>query len=83
MKQQTTIDDGPIDLAPPLDRPEPAEGCEVCAALARQRATAEAGGDWSRVSDCNIELRGHSEPHVSRRRAARSTTAAGPAAGPG
>ncbi|MFE2530426.1 hypothetical protein [Streptomyces sp. NPDC059371] len=74
MKQQTTIDDRPIDLALPLDRPEPAEGCQVCAALARQRAAAEASGDGSKASDCNIEIRGHSEPHVRRRRAARSTT---------
>ncbi|MFF3409508.1 hypothetical protein ACFYW8_25535 [Streptomyces sp. NPDC002742] len=67
MKQQTTMDDGLIGLPLPLDQPEPAADCQVCAALARQRAKAEASGDWSKVSDCNIEIRGHRSPHRRRR----------------
>ncbi|MFE9880472.1 hypothetical protein [Streptomyces sp. NPDC005784] len=66
MKQQTTMDDGPIDLPLPLDRPEPAPQCGVCAALTRQGAEAVAVGDYSKASDCNIEIRNH--PHRGRHR---------------
>lgn len=67
MRQQTTMDEQPIDLALPLDQPQPAAQCGVCAALARQRAAAEAAGDWSKVSDYNIEIRDH-PPHRRRPR---------------
>ncbi|MFJ9139252.1 hypothetical protein OG458_40795 [Streptomyces sp. NBC_01281] len=62
MTQQTTADDQPVDLSLPLDQPEPVPRCDVCAALARQRAEAEAAGDWSKVTDCNVEIRDH-PPH--------------------
>lgn len=64
----TTTMDEPVNLPLPLDRPEPSPRCGVCAALARQRAAAEAGGDWSKVSDCNVEIRGHRSPHRQRGR---------------
>ncbi|MFB7913554.1 hypothetical protein [Streptomyces sp. NPDC056061] len=47
------------------DAPGPVDGCDVCAALADQRAAAQRAGDLSRVVDCNVELRRH--PHPSRR----------------
>ncbi|SEB61072.1 hypothetical protein SAMN05428945_0620 [Streptomyces sp. 2224.1] len=51
----------PVYLPVPSDVPEPAEGCDVCAALVRQRAEARACGDFSAVSDRNVELAAH--PH--------------------
>ncbi|MGW7636358.1 hypothetical protein [Streptomyces decoyicus] len=51
----------PVHLSPPLDRPAPATECDVCAALAEQRAEAERKGNFSAVVDCNVELRNH--PH--------------------
>ncbi|MFF1702476.1 hypothetical protein [Streptomyces sp. NPDC058252] len=64
MKQQTTMDD-PVDLSLPLDQPKPAPLCGVCQALERQSAEATASGDYSKASDCNIEIRNH--PHRGRR----------------
>ena len=43
---------------PPV-APEPAPGCAACTAIAARRARAQADGDYSRVSDCNIWLRRH------------------------
>ncbi|MET7390664.1 hypothetical protein ACFYPT_37765 [Streptomyces sp. NPDC005529] len=65
MKQQTTMDEKPITLPLPLDGPKPAPGCGVCTALARQSAQAAATGDYSKASDCNVEIRNH--PHRGRR----------------
>jgi hypothetical protein len=62
-----TFQEQPLDLALPLAWPSAAEGCAVCQALARQREEAARRGDYSRVSDCNVEIRGH---HVSGRRGA-------------
>lgn len=59
----------PVTLGLPLDEPEPPPGCDVCTALAGQRAEAAARGDKSAVSDCNIEIRRH--PHPRRRRRTR------------
>lgn len=55
----------PMDLPLPLVAPEPAPGCDICAALARQRVQAQALGEYSQVSDCNVEIRNH--PHPKRR----------------
>ncbi|MBC2878873.1 MULTISPECIES: hypothetical protein [Streptomyces] len=49
----------------PVDGPAPAPGCDVCEALARQRIVARRDGDFSRVVDCDVELRRH--PHGRRR----------------
>ncbi|MFJ8192792.1 hypothetical protein ACIQ8D_23975 [Streptomyces sp. NPDC096094] len=49
----------------PLPDPAPSATCDVCQALARQRAAARDAGNLSRVSDCNVEIRNH--PHKPRR----------------
>ncbi|GES30343.1 hypothetical protein San01_28300 [Streptomyces angustmyceticus] len=51
----------PVCLPLPPDAPEPAEGCDVCAALVKQRAEARASGDCSAASDRNVEPAAH--PH--------------------
>ncbi|MFJ8110008.1 hypothetical protein [Streptomyces sp. NPDC096132] len=48
-----------VHLSVPPRQPEPEPGCVICAHLARQRTQARAEGDLSRVSDCNVRLRGH------------------------
>ncbi|MDH6214355.1 hypothetical protein M2283_001638 [Streptomyces pseudovenezuelae] len=53
-------------LGLPLHEPQPPAGCDVCASLVRQRATAAAAGDLSQVSDCNVEIRAHTDPHQRR-----------------
>lgn len=50
---------GPVTLFMPLLEPTPKPGCDVCPALAEQRAEARARGDMSAVSDINIEMRNH------------------------
>jgi hypothetical protein len=60
MRQQTT-DDPPIYLPDPTRPPQPAPGCDVCAALDRQRAEAEARGDIRTATTREIEMRRH--PH--------------------
>ncbi|MEV0371174.1 hypothetical protein AB0I10_15310 [Streptomyces sp. NPDC050636] len=59
----------PVHLKEPVStpEPEPVAGCDVCLALAGQRAGARAVGDLSKVIDCNIEIGSH--PHT---KAARS-----------
>lgn len=49
----------PVELGVPEPEPQPVPGCDVCRALADQREVARAAGDWSRVSDINVELRAH------------------------
>ncbi|WP_327401990.1 hypothetical protein OG194_18820 [Streptomyces sp. NBC_01288] len=51
--------DAPPVLGLPLDGPAANPNCGVCAALARQRTDARAAGDFSKVSDLNVELRSH------------------------
>lgn len=51
--------DAPPVLGLPLDAPTVNPNCGVCEALARQRTDAQAAGDFSKVSDLNIELRSH------------------------
>ncbi|UQA95307.1 hypothetical protein [Streptomyces halobius] len=51
------------DPAPvPEPEPEPVAGCDVCAALARQRTEAHTTGDKTTAIDCNIEIRHHPHP---------------------
>ncbi len=54
----------PVHLMEPLTGPdpEPVDGCDVCGALARQRAGAYAVGDRSAATDCNVEIRRHPHP---------------------
>lgn len=61
MSDARTMMTPPVYVSLPPVPPKPTEDCGVCTALAKQRADAEARGDFSRVSDCNIELRNH--PH--------------------
>ncbi|QFR02521.1 hypothetical protein F9278_13060 [Streptomyces phaeolivaceus] len=57
----------PIVLGLPGEEPKPPDDCQRCARLAAQRAAAKAGGDWSRVSDCNVLIRAH-HPRPPRRK---------------
>jgi len=56
----------PVHTGVPLEWPQPAPGCRVCAALAKQRVEAAGAGDQSKVSDCNVEIRRHKDPHQRR-----------------
>ncbi|QEV54642.1 hypothetical protein CP981_26100 [Streptomyces platensis] len=67
MKRQTAMQ-GPVYVMVPESPPEPAEGCDVCDALVRQRREAQARGDRSAVSDCNVELAAHTKQRKPRRR---------------
>lgn len=58
----------PLDLPLPEPWPEPHPGCGVCRTLARDREVAHADGDYSKVSDCNVEIRAHQAPHRRRTR---------------
>ena len=51
----------PVHLSLPLDAPKLAKGCGVCAALVKQHAAAQAKGDLSAATDCNVELA--ADPH--------------------
>lgn len=53
-------------MALPLPPPEPAQGCDVCGALVKQRQEARDRGDLSAATDADVEIRNH--PHRTRRR---------------
>lgn len=57
-RNQTTVSEPPrlLEPAPP---PSPTPGCAVCGALARQRAEAQANGDWSKATDYSVEMSRH------------------------
>ncbi|SCF88679.1 hypothetical protein [Streptomyces sp. Cmuel-A718b] len=57
-EEQTTMAD-PVALSLPSARPEPVPGCRDCLGLAVQRVNAGSAGDYSKVSDMNVTLRGH------------------------
>lgn len=63
----TTTMGPPVNLPLPDAWPKPRPRCKVCAALATQRTEAAAVGDYSKVSDCNVEIRQHASPHRRRR----------------
>ena len=63
-----TTMNAPVDLPLPPEWPEPSPLCGVCASLAKQRAEAAGVGDYSKVSDCNVEIREHKDQHPRRRR---------------
>ncbi|MFJ9414521.1 hypothetical protein ACIRPT_10185 [Streptomyces sp. NPDC101227] len=56
----------PVQLGEPASEPVPVAGCDVCGALAQQRAGAYGVGDRSKVTDCNVEMRRHAHPRVVR-----------------
>jgi hypothetical protein len=64
MRQQT-FDEPPVTLPDPTRPPRPAPGCDVCAALDRQRAAAEDRGDIKQATTCEIEIRRHPHPDRS------------------
>ncbi|MGY5126861.1 hypothetical protein [Streptomyces nigrescens] len=61
MSEVRTTMTPPVYLSFPPKPPAPAEECDLCAALVKQRTEAEGKGDFSTAVDCNIELRNH--PH--------------------
>ncbi|ORT54046.1 hypothetical protein BKD26_36475 [Streptomyces sp. CB03238] len=67
--RQTTMS-APVHLTIPPSPPVPAPGCRVCAALDKQRAEARDRGDFSAVTDANVELASHPESgsHSHKRR---------------
>ncbi|MFF4603683.1 hypothetical protein ACFY12_13215 [Streptomyces sp. NPDC001339] len=56
----------PVHLKEPVPRPVPVVGCDVCGALARQRAAAYASGDKSKATDYSVEIRNHPHDKVAR-----------------
>ncbi|MCH0538682.1 hypothetical protein I3F58_03720 [Streptomyces sp. MUM 203J] len=63
MRSTQTTMAGPVELPLPPRPPKPVQGCDVCAALARQRVEAWRRGDFSAVSDCNVEIAAHGKGH--------------------
>ncbi|MCX4972190.1 hypothetical protein [Streptomyces sp. NBC_00620] len=55
---KTTMDP-PITLHDPTQPPRPAPGCDVCAALERQRIAAERAKNTRRATTCEQEIRSH------------------------
>lgn len=53
----------PVDLPLPLEPPEPAEGCEVCASHDVWRTRALRAGDYSRATDHSVRIRRHDTGH--------------------
>ena len=56
----------PLDLPLPEAWPEPRPRCQTCALLAVKRQQAQGAGDYSAVSDANVEIRRHKYPHRRR-----------------
>ncbi|MGG7573391.1 hypothetical protein [Streptomyces sirii] len=56
----------PVHLREPAPDRLPVAGCDVCGALAEQRAKAYAVGDRSKVTDCNVEIGRHPHPKAVR-----------------
>jgi len=59
---------GPVHLGLLPEWPQPVPGCRVCAALAKQRERAAGSKNHTEVSDCNVEIRRHKDPHPERLR---------------
>ncbi|MFF3517968.1 hypothetical protein ACWEO4_37195 [Streptomyces sp. NPDC004393] len=66
MTNKTTSE--PVHVPMPDGWPTPHPGCKVCGALAAERDRAQAVGDFSKVSDCNVEIREHKDAHPRTRR---------------
>jgi hypothetical protein len=58
MKPQTTSEP-PVTLPDPSRPPRLVPGCDVCAALDRQRVAAERAGNTRGATDCEVEMRSH------------------------
>jgi hypothetical protein len=59
MTTQQPLPEAPVTLMDPTRPPRPVPGCDVCAALDRQRATAEARGDIAQATTYEQEMRSH------------------------
>ncbi|MFH8471967.1 hypothetical protein [Streptomyces sp. NPDC018000] len=56
--RQTTPTE-PVHLLEPTPPVKPVPGCNVCAALDRQRADAARAGEWSQATDYSVEMCRH------------------------
>ncbi|MFD4633341.1 hypothetical protein ACFVYR_34955 [Streptomyces sp. NPDC058284] len=62
MTTTKTTQEKPVDLPLSMERdPQPVPGCVHCDNVAMDRDRAQANGDASRVSDCNVRMRRHAE----------------------
>ncbi|MFI1481387.1 hypothetical protein [Streptomyces sp. NPDC020747] len=55
----STTQESPVTLLDPTSPPRPAPGCDVCAALEKQRAGYERRGNIKAATDCEVEMRNH------------------------
>ncbi|MDQ1027517.1 hypothetical protein QF035_005099 [Streptomyces umbrinus] len=55
----STTQESPVTLLDPTSPPKPAPGCNVCAALEKQRAGYERRGNTRAATDCEVEMRNH------------------------
>lgn len=66
IERKTTMAPEPFLLEVPVLEPVAVEGCDICEALAKQREEWRKVANFSKVSDCNVELAQH--PHMKRPR---------------
>lgn len=68
MTSRQTAPEPPVTLPDPTRPPKPTPGCDVCAALDKQRTEAEEGGDIRHATTLEIEMRQHHAPRPPKRR---------------
>lgn len=59
MNNAKTTMAAPVHLVDPPEPPKPHKDCDVCGALVEERAEAARAGDWSKVTDVNVEIGRH------------------------
>ncbi|MFE5073240.1 hypothetical protein [Streptomyces halstedii] len=59
MNNAKTTMAAPVHLVDPPEPPKPHKDCDVCGALVEERAKAARAGDWSKVTDVNVEIGRH------------------------
>lgn len=59
MSPRQTFPEDPVTLPDPTRPPKPAPGCDVCAALDKQRAEAEEAGNIRLATTYEVEMRRH------------------------
>lgn len=59
MNHAKTTMAAPVHLVDPPEPPKPHKDCDVCGALVEERAEAARAGDWSKVTDVNVEIGRH------------------------
>lgn len=59
MTSRKTTMDPPVTLRDPTSPPRPAPGCDVCAALDKQRDQAERAKNTKLATTCEVEMRNH------------------------